>query len=346
MVRLADMGPCAARIKHNEPRDSHYRRAEASPPLRFDPSVMSASASQTPLPPPRVLVIGDVMTDVIVQPEGPIVPGSDRRARIGLYPGGSACNQAAWLAHLGIPVALAGKVGRRDAEAQAAALREAGVTPRLGIDETRGTGMLIALISEGGQRSFLTDRGANDALSIEDLPVSLLAGLDLVHVSGYALFTPGPRAAVMSLMAVARSRGIAVTVDPASVGFLDEVGRDNFLGWTRDATILFPNEDEAAFLAGSSDPLTQIRFLTERYGLVAVKRGAAGAEVASPHLRLKAAPPAVDVVDTTGAGDAFLAGFLAARLTGQGIEQCLAAGVAAGASATTVVGGRPPARAA
>ncbi len=302
---------------------------------------MSASPAQAKLPRPRVLVIGDVMTDVIVQPEGPVVPGSDRRARIGLYPGGSACNQAAWLAHLGIPVALAGKVGQRDAAEQARALVEAGVTPRLGVDPEHGTGMLIALITEGGQRSFLTDRGANDSLSIEDLPVSLLAGLDLLHVSGYALFTPGPRAAVMSLMAVARSRGIAVTVDPASVGFLDEVGRDNFLGWTRDATILFPNEDEAAFLAGSTDPLAQIRFLTARYGLVAVKRGAAGAEVANAHVRLKAEPPAVAVVDTTGAGDAFLAGFLAARLSGRDLEQCLAAGVATGAAATTVIGGRP-----
>lgn len=337
------MDPAAARIKHIEERDSHYRRSEASPPSRFDPSTMSASASKTTLPPPRVLVIGDVMTDVIVQPEGPIVPGSDRRARIGIYPGGSACNQAAWLAHLGIPVSLAGKVGRRDAEEQARALAAAGVTPRLGIDDTLGTGMLIALISEGGQRSFLTDRGANDTLSNDDLPVSLLSGLDLVHVSGYALFTPGPRAAVMSLMAVARARGITVTVDPASVGFLDEVGRDNFLGWTRDASILFPNDDEAAFLAGSSDPAQQIRFLTDRYSLVAVKRGAAGAEVATAQIRLKAQPPAVTAIDTTGAGDAFLAGFLAARLDGAGLEQCLAEGVRNGAEATTVIGGRPPA---
>lgn len=305
---------------------------------------MSLPASTTSLPPPRILVIGDVFTDVIVQPEGPILPGSDRRARIGLHPGGSACNQAAWLAHLGMPVALAGRVGRRDAAEQARALLDAGVTPRLGIDDSRATGMLIAIISEDGERSFLTDRGANDGLAIEDLPVSLLAGLDLVHVSGYALFTPGPRAAVMSLMAVARARGIAVTVDPASVGFLDEVGRDNFLGWTRDASILFPNQDEAAFLAGSSDPLTQVRFLTERYGLVAVKRGAAGAEVANAEIRLKAVPPPVEVVDTTGAGDAFLAGFLAARLAGRGLEQCLAEAVRIGAEATTAMGGRPPAR--
>ena len=296
------------------------------------------------LPPPRVLVVGDVMTDILVRPEGPIIPGSDRRAKIGVLPGGSACNQAAWLAHRGVPVALAGKVGRRDAEEQARALAAAGVTPRLGIDETRETGMLVAIISEGGERSFLTDRGANDSLSNEDLPFSMLAGLDLLHVSGYALVAPGPRAAVMSLMAVARARGIAVTVDPSSVGFLEEVGRDNFLGWTRDASILFPNADEAAFLSGSTEPREQARFLTERYQTVAVKRGPLGAEVATSELLLKAVPPAVEVIDTTGAGDAFLAGFLAARLGGAGLEHCLAEGVKAGAEATTRLGGRPPAR--
>ena len=285
------------------------------------------------------------MTDVIVRPDGPIIPGADRRARISLHAGGSACNQAAWLAHLGVPVALAGKVGAADFAAQAASLHAAGVTPRLRADPVRTTGMLVAIISEGGERSFLTDRGANDTLSIEDLPVSLLAGTELMHVSGYALVAPGPRAAVMSLMALARARGITVTLDPASVSFLEEVGRDNFLGWTRDASILFPNADEAAFLAGSDDPLVQVRFLTDRYRMVVVKRGAEGAQIATSSFILKAPAPKVDVIDTTGAGDAFLAGFLAARLSGQGLELCLAAGVKAGSEATTIVGGRPSPRA-
>ncbi|MCX5497660.1 PfkB family carbohydrate kinase [Kaistia dalseonensis] len=293
------------------------------------------------LPHPRVLVVGDVMTDVIVRPEGPLVIGSDRRAKIGLYPGGSACNQAAWLAYFGIPVAFAGRVGKRDLATQEEALREAGVTPLLAAGEGENTGMLIAIISETGERSFLTDRGANDGLSAADLPFSLLDGLELLHVSGYALFTPGPRAAVMALMAVARARGITVTVDPASVGFLEEVGPSNFLGWTSDATIMFPNAEEAACLAGTSDPAAQIRFLTARYELVAIKRGAEGAEIASKSVRLRAAAPDVAVVDTTGAGDAFLAAFLAARLENMPIDKSLERAVRAGARATTMLGGRP-----
>ena len=297
---------------------------------------MTSSAAK-----PRVLVIGDVMTDVIVRPEGPIVLGSDRRAKIELHPGGSASNQAAWFAHFGLPVALSARVGQDDVAHQEAQLRAAGVTPLLSGDATRVTGMLINIIAPNGERSFLTDRGANENLSASDLPLSLLAGLDLVHVSGYTLFAPGPRAAVMSFMAVARSRGITVTVDPGSVGFLEEVGPDNFLGWTRDAAVLFPNADEAACLSGRSDPTAQIHFLVQRYGLVVVKRGAEGAEAATPAVRLRAAAPAVEAIDTTGAGDAFLAAFLTARLENAAIDVCLKRGVEAGADATTRFGGRP-----
>lgn len=297
--------------------------------------------SSVALPQHRVLVVGDVMTDVIVRPEGPLVVGSDRRARIGLYPGGSACNQAAWMAHFDVPVAFAGRVGQRDVALQETALRDAGVTPLLAADADHDTGMLIAIISDKGERSFFTDRGANDGLCAADLPLSLLDGLKLLHVSGYALFTPGPRAAVMALMAVARARGIIVTVDPGSVGFLQEVGPSDFLGWTSDATIMFPNAEEAACLSGTNDPTAQIRFLTARYELVAIKRGSEGAEVANKSVRLKAAAPETEVIDTTGAGDAFLAAFLAAHLANEPIDKCLDRAVRAGARATTTLGGRP-----
>ena len=80
---------------------------------------------------PRILLIGDVMTDVIVRPEGPLARGSDRRAAIALEPGGSAANQAAWLASFGVAVDLVARVGAADLEVEAARLAEAGVTPHL-----------------------------------------------------------------------------------------------------------------------------------------------------------------------------------------------------------------------
>ena len=148
----------------------------------------------------RVLVVGDLMTDIIVRPEGPLARGSDRRATIRVEPGGSAANQAAWLAHFGVAVDFVARVGAADLEAESARLAAAGVTPHLAADATLPSGRLVALIDPSGERSFYTDRGANDALSPEDIPDALVAGASHIHVSGYALFAPSPRAAVLDVM--------------------------------------------------------------------------------------------------------------------------------------------------
>ena len=121
--------------------------------------------------PPRVLVVGDVMEDVIVRPEGPLARGSDRRAAISVKPGGSAANQAAWLARFGVAVDLVARVGKGDVEREAERLAKAGVTPHLAGDEGHETGRLVVLIDPDGERSFLTDRGANLALSPPTFPM-------------------------------------------------------------------------------------------------------------------------------------------------------------------------------
>src|SRR5581483_6249674 len=125
---------------------------------------------------PRVLVVGDVMVDIIVRPEGPIAIGSDRRATIRARSGGSAANQAAWLAYFGVAARLVGRVGAADRDAQAALFGEAGVEAHLAADETRESGRLIALIDPSGERSFFTDRGANDGLAASDIPDALFDG--------------------------------------------------------------------------------------------------------------------------------------------------------------------------
>jgi sugar/nucleoside kinase (ribokinase family) len=290
----------------------------------------------------RILVIGDVMIDLMVRPEGPLAVGTDRRAAIVARPGGSAANQAAWLAHFGIAVALVGRVGASDHAEQTAAFRASGVEPHLAADSERESGRLIAIIDPSGERSFLTDRGANDGLCEEDIPNALIAGADLIHLSGYSFVAPSPRDAVRRV--IARAGDVPVSVDPASAEFLREIRPANFLAWTRGAQICFPNSDEAAILTGTDDRSEQLAVLAQHYPLVVVKRGAEGCEAAAGSERWRASAPAVRAIDTTGAGDAFVAGFLAARLAGAGIEECLARAARAGAEATLFIGGRPQPR--
>ena len=135
-----------------------------------------------------------------------------------------------------------------------------------------------------------------------------------------------------------------VSVDPASAEFLREVGLEAFLEWTRGAAILFPNGDEAAALTGTDDPEAQCARLTTLYPLVVVKRGAAGCLAAEGAWRWRVAAPKVEAIDCTGAGDAFVAAFLAARVQGAEIETALEGAVAAGTEAVQRVGGRPKVR--
>jgi len=256
------------------------------------------------------------MIDIAVALEGPIAVGSDRRAKIVQRPGGSAATQAVWLARFGMSVDFVGRVGAADHAAETELLRRAGVEPHLAADPSRETGRLIAIVDPTGERSFLTDRGANDALEAADIPDALIDRADHIHISGYSFFAPSPREAVLR---VTRRAVRPVSVDPGSAEFLREVGAANFLGWTAGAAMLFPNSEEAAVLAGRDDAEAQGERLARLYPLVAIKRGAAGCEAWRGAERWRVSGPAAEVVDTTGAGDAFVAAFLAARLNGEAI---------------------------
>jgi sugar/nucleoside kinase (ribokinase family) len=290
----------------------------------------------------RVLVIGDVMTDIIVMPDGPLVRGSDRRAQVRSRPGGSGANQAVWLGALGVPVSFIARVGRSDLSFYENYFRGLGVAPILAGDPDLPSGVLVTIVDPDGERSFLTDRGANLNLDAADLASEGLEGIGLLLVSGYSLFETGPRRAIRDLIWVARERGIAIAIDPASTGFLEEVGAENFLAWTSGADLILTNRDEAQVLTGSEDIAEQIKVLGTHYRMVVVKCGSAGAVVGLDGFEVaRQAAPAVTVLDSTGAGDAFAAGFIGALCGERSVTQALGAGVSAGARAVGQIGGQP-----
>jgi sugar/nucleoside kinase (ribokinase family) len=286
-----------------------------------------------------VVVVGDVATDVVAVLSGEPAPGSDRPATIRTRGGGAGANVAVHLARSGVPVVLAGCVGD-DAAGRELATELAGAGVGLALRTVPGaaTGTVVSLVEPGGERSMLADRGANLALRAADLPP--LAGGDHLHLSGYALLDPGPRPAALAALAAARAAGCTVSVDPASGGPLRAHGTDRWLADTAGATVLLPNAEEAVLLTGCAAPEEAARALAGRHRVVAVSLGAEGALwAADGELVHRPAHPA-RVLDTTGAGDAFTAGLLAAWLAGRAPAEALDAGLALAA----VVVGRAGAR--
>ena len=303
--------------------------------------------------PPAILVVGDVMTDVVVHLDGMLAPGSDTPARISTHSGGSAANTAAWLAVAGADVTLAGRIGADLYGRQAvSALGDAGVTVELVPDSDRPTGVCVVLVGSDGERSMLPDPGANSGLRPADLPARLFRAGEHLHLSGYTLLNPYSREAGLAALAHARTAGLSVSVDASSSAPLLAVGPDRFLAWCHGADLLFANAAEAALLASAppsghvgtlTDPGTIARALTAHFAEVVVKLGAAGAvwcgTGADPVAG--AAEPVAGALDTTGAGDAFAAGFLRSCLAGEDPAVALRTGARLAARAVTATGARP-----
>ncbi|MFJ8145182.1 carbohydrate kinase family protein [Streptomyces sp. NPDC096048] len=293
-----------------------------------------------------LLVVGDVITDVVARHRGPLASGTDTAASIRRLPGGAGANVACWAAYGGCrDVRLLGRVGTDAADWHERELADRGVRPLLVVDDAAPTGTVICLVDTGdsAERTFLTDSGASLRLGPGDWSDTLLDGVARLHLSGYLLFSKPSRALVPVALAAARARGVPVSLDPASAGFLTELGVDRFLDLVEGVDVLLPSRDEACLLTGLPDAADAAAKLSRLVPLVVSKQGAEGALVArsgTVSARVPAAPASPR--DSTGAGDAFTGAFLAALLTGAGPEEAAVAGCRAGARAVEQVGGRPP----
>jgi len=291
---------------------------------------------------PRVVVVGDLLYDLLAKVDGDVALGTDTFTPIRAIGGGSGANAATWLAATGLETHFVGRVGddvfgeflERD-------LHGAGVRTHLTRDTSLATGKVFVLVDGAGDRTMVTDRGAGESLSPEDLPGSLFSAGHL-HLSGYTFSGGSRRETATETLRLARESGMTVSVDPSSVPLLEDVGSEAFLGWTRGADLCFPNLEEGALLAGTKDPERIAKALLEHYQAVVLKLGAEGALYANAVGKRSRVPAArARAIDTTGAGDALCAGFLAAWIAGAAPEVALRQGVGLAARAVERVGGRP-----
>jgi sugar/nucleoside kinase (ribokinase family) len=258
------------------------------------------------------VVLGDLLLDVVLVPARALERSTDVPGRVSFRQGGSAATTARWLARLGARTTLVCAVGR-DGAGRALVERVAADGVRVAATRVAGarTGRIGVLVEPGGERSFVADRAAAEQLRPEDLRDAWFAGADVLHVPAYSLLAKPLGDAGMAAIRRARTAGALVSVDLASVGPLLAGGRRaaRTLLETAAPDVIFATAVEAFALVGA-----RVEVLAELAPVVVVKRGPRGATVLERDddrvLRFEVATRPVAATDTTGAGDAFDAGFL------------------------------------
>jgi sugar/nucleoside kinase (ribokinase family) len=289
-----------------------------------------------------LLVLGEVNPDVVVRAADPRpVFGEVERwvDAIELVIGASSVILACGAARLGLRVAMAGVVGD-DALGRfmLAAMAERGLeTSAVRIDRAVPTGASV-ILSDGRDRAILTAAGTIPRLRVADVPGSLVARARHVH-AGSVFLLDGVRPDLPGLFGRARAGGATTSADT------NWDPRGTWDGGVRailaETDVFLPNAAEATRIAGVDDAEAAARaLLALGPGVVAIKLGAAGALAVAADGRVARVPAVpVEPVDTTGAGDSFDAGFLAAWLAGRPLDACLAIGAACGALSTRGIGG-------
>lgn len=290
--------------------------------------------------------LGDLMVDVVARLFGPLAEGSDSPGVISYVGGGSAANTAAWLTRVAETAVFVGAIGDDAAgQAQVESLHRLGVDVRFRVDRTRPTGTCLVLVAPSGERTMVPDPGANLSLLEHDVPVDEFRSGDHLHVSGYALLRDS-RDAALHALTTASAAGMGVSVGAASSAPLHQLGADAFLAMLPDGALLFANEREAAVLVGHDAGAVDLaRHLggSSRQVVVTGGSGIAAWSDGESFATMAAEPLDRPELDTTGAGDAFAAGYLAARARGASPEVCLRDGHALAAAACRTTGGRPEA---
>jgi sugar/nucleoside kinase (ribokinase family) len=295
-----------------------------------------------PKPDFDLLVIGDINADLVLKGDDPVpVFGQvEKLVDLGLLTiGGSSGIMACAAARLGLRTACIGVLGD-DAlgSYMRSALQDRGVdTSACPVDADHQTGITVTLTSsDGSQRAMLTATGTAGELTAQAVSGDMLHRSRHLHCGSYFL-QPRLQPQLAALFIKAKRLGLTCSLD---TNWDPTEKWDHGLRAVLQRCDLFlPNEQEAMQISGCADAGAAAAKLSESGATVAVKLGRSGALVRHGSRSLRATAPAVDVIDTIGAGDAFDAGYIFGSLLGWDAEQCLSLAVACGTLSTRAVGG-------
>ena len=306
----------------------------------------------------KILGIGSALVDILTQipndqilkelnlPKGGMtyvdaktsVEIGEKIAHIGsqMASGGSAANTMSGLARLGIEAGFLSKIGNDEVGAFfKKQMVETNVHPQL-LTSATPSGRVIAMVTPDGERTFATCLGAAAEMRADDIRPELFDGWDIFYVEGYLVANPSM---LRKAIATAKDKGMTIAIDMASYNVVEE-NRDFMLDLINNyVDIVFANEKEAFALTGM-EPEAALHFIAERCQIAVVKVGAKGAFVQRGNEMVTIPPLEADVVDTTGAGDMWAAGFLAGLVKGENLEKCGMMGAIVAKNIIEVVGAK------
>ena len=289
----------------------------------------------------KILCVGDLALDVISQLKEPINYGNDTASRISSHPGGQAANVATWITRTHSKAQLVARVGNDPVGfALISDLDKYGVEHMNLMHSGRPTGVVVILVDSNGERTMFPDNGANADLEVSDLPP--LDDIDGVYLSGYALLDFRSRDAVLAMIKKIKAACKPIYFDPTTTGAMKIVSREEALSWVSLMDGILLNSEEALYLGDAKDVETAEKNLMAYTPLVVIKLGSRGAMAIHNGVAAKVSAVTTSVVDTTGAGDSFAAGFIPKWLETNDLGAALSAGTALAAKCVATVGARPP----
>lgn len=295
-----------------------------------------------------IIVAGDLMLDIFFTSTLRL---EEQSAGIAARAGGSAANTSAWIAHLGEAVTFVGCTGDDSlGSALRTELAASGVTTKVRAIDGVETGCVAVEVTPEAQRFMKSSRGANEFLSPDDLRGLASPSVTNVHLTGYALVSPGGFEFLHVAAQLAEQCGALLSFDPASVGVIEKVKPVALLDALRLSRVglLLLNSQEALALAGVPVLANAVQQLTDSVGMIVVKNGAKGALWARSDERSSVATSVhlvptqpVRPLDTTGAGDAFNAGTIVGLARGDTLDGACQLGHQVASQTLGRLGGRP-----
>jgi sugar/nucleoside kinase (ribokinase family) len=260
-----------------------------------------------------VVTLGDLLLDVIVRLDEPLAAGADASTSTRVEPGGQAANVAAWVAALGERARCVARRGDDPPSVWLTAELAARSVELAGPHEGR-TGVVVSLVAPDGERTMASDRGSATELEPNDLDPDWFA-CDCLHISGYALLASPIDTAALHAVELARGHGARISLDLSAWTRIRAHGAGRFRRQVQELSpdVVFGNEAEWDELGAVG--ATRV-----------VKRGGEGFDVVRGDAVERCQARDVSVVDTTGAGDALAAGFLAGgpELAAEAAARCVA----------------------